>query len=1063
MNQTEYYKEKVKQQPKNKTMIFESINNKKVEEISSNIWNKKYRFENETPEEFYLRITKGIFYKNSIYELMWNLMRQYKDLIHEYNLITIDSNISLYHYFKDYDWDYLIINFEEDTSDINSLKNLIEHIAFNIIANQYFIPAGRIEYALGTPRSNITLSNCFVMPEVKDSMNGIMDILKEAAITMKAGGGVGYYFGKLRPKNSKTITTYGYASGPVSFMKIFNTMCQTIESAGGRRGAQIAILPIWHPDILEFVTSKKGLTNNELTNFNISVSITDKFMEILKNDGDWELIFPNFEEYKDLYESYWNSDECHSIEDWINKVESNNKNEISQNIIANIKEFPSPIKVYKTLKAKEIWETIMKNAYKYSEPGVLFIDNVNNYSPLSYTEYINATNPCIIGSTKILLADGSNIPIKDLVDKEIKILALALPEEKLNIKKKYTKKLIKNAKSIVLTAKNIRKTRSNAELLLIETTKGEPLICTPDHRILTIKRGYVQAKDLTLKDKLYTYNSSNHKLDIKNIKKLDYREDVYDMEVEDYHNFIANGIVIHNCGEQPLPSYGSCNLAHINYVKLVKEPFKECNNYEEILENIDFKLLEFLTSFGVIYLDTILDINYFPLEKQKEYVENFRVIGEGFTGLGDFFAMLKVKYGSKISQDLSELLGKSLALNTFLQSLEIAKYFGSYKKFDYNGYTTTNYFKELINPLLEEFFPLFNAIKNFDYSSPIYPYRKDIPKTFENLIDDLAKYGIRNGRLMTVAPTGTTSLLCNNISSGIEPIFNLEIKRNIIVDSINKITKKLYLTDYAYEYFKSLPENKNLTYEEASKLYYFTPTMKLSINDHIMIQSIFQKYIDGSISKTINIPEKYPYNKFKSVYINAHKNKLKGITIFRENEEMIGILSSNKENSNDHKPKIIPDQCPSIRFKAIGSNGEKIYLNITYDEDTGNPLELFTTIPKKSGEINNKFFPKLYFEKKALWDVISRLISLLLRTDVSIEEIHKQIEKSSYTLDDSPSILSNILKNFMNFKNMRYNNNKKKKISKKYYKICPECNNGKMIVKDGCEICDNCNYSPCDK
>ena len=204
-----------------------------------------------------------------------------------------------------------------------------------------FLPAGRITAGAGTARQ-VTLFNCFVMGTIPDSMGGIFDMLKEAALTMQQGGGIGYDFSTIRPRGAAVSGVAADASGPLSFMDVWDAMCRTIMSAGSRRGAMMATMRCDHPDIEDFITAKSD--SARLRMFNLSVLVTDVFMEAVKEDRPWELEFGG--------------------------------------------------KVYHTVQARDLWNRIMKATYDYAEPGVIFIDRINAANNLNYCETIAATNPC---------------------------------------------------------------------------------------------------------------------------------------------------------------------------------------------------------------------------------------------------------------------------------------------------------------------------------------------------------------------------------------------------------------------------------------------------------------------------------------------------------------------------------------------------------------------------------------------------------------------------------------------------------------------------------------------
>ena len=232
---------------------------------------------------------------------------------------------------------------------------------YDAIADFGFLPAGRILAGAGTGRT-VTLFNCFVLGKIEDDLGAIFDGVKDAALTMQQGGGIGHDFSTLRPRGARVASIGADASGPVSFMDVWDAMCRTIMSAGSRRGAMMATLRCDHPDIETFVAAKAD--PGRLRNFNLSVLVTDDFLAAVRENREWQLKFSGT--------------------------------------------------VYRTLPARALWERIMRATYDYAEPGVVFIDRVNARNNLNYCEEIHATNPCVTGDTWVHTAAGPR-QVGDLV------------------------------------------------------------------------------------------------------------------------------------------------------------------------------------------------------------------------------------------------------------------------------------------------------------------------------------------------------------------------------------------------------------------------------------------------------------------------------------------------------------------------------------------------------------------------------------------------------------------------------------------------------------------------
>ncbi len=294
-----------------------------------------------------------------------------------------------------------------------------------------FLPAGRIT-ANARPENHLrkNLLNCYVIP-IEDSINGITLAIQEYMKILSMGGGVGLNFSSLRPKGA-FVSNGGETTGPLPFADIFNRASETISLGGGRRGASIMVLNVDHPDIEEFITYKQG---NNLQKFNISVGITDVFMDAVNNDLDWDLQFKG--------------------------------------------------KVYKTVKAKKLYNLIMKNAYMNNEPGIFNLDHVNNTNNGYYMYEIEAPNPCLVGESVLKTK-------MDGLEKERTL------EEVVNCwkKGKEIEVLSFNGKTEWKKVEWGDLTREKTETITIFTEEGKTVELTPDHFVFTRNKGWVMAKNL---------------------------------------------------------------------------------------------------------------------------------------------------------------------------------------------------------------------------------------------------------------------------------------------------------------------------------------------------------------------------------------------------------------------------------------------------------------------------------------------------------------------------------------------------------------------------------------
>ncbi len=327
----------------------------------------------------------------------------------------------------------------------------------------------------------------------------------------------------------------------------------------------------------------------------------------------------------------------------------------------------------------------------------------------------------------------------------------------------------------------------------------------------------------------------------------DGHEDVYDVTVADCHAFDANGLCVHNCGEQPLPSYGCCDLGPIILPRFVRHPFGFAGE-----PAFDFEAFAASVATQVRALDNVLDVTFWPLPQQRAESAAKRRIGVGFTGLGNTLAMLRLRYDTDAGRAMATRIAECMRDAAYAASVELAKEKGVFPKFDAAGYLAPGTFASRLPASLQE------AIRT---------------------------HGIRNSHLLSIAPTGTVSLaFADNASNGIEPPFSWTYTRR--KREADGSTSEYAVEDHAWRLYRALGGDVNALPD------YFVSALQMPAAGHIAMMEAVQPFIDTAISKTVNVPVDYPYEDFKNLYLHAWRARLKGLATYRPNAILGAVLEA---------------------------------------------------------------------------------------------------------------------------------------------------------------------------
>jgi len=1032
---------------------------------------------------------------------------------------------------------------------------------FSMIYYLDFLPNSPCLMNAGTDLGQ--LSACFVLP-VDDSMDGIFTSIRNGALVHKTGGGTGYSFSRLRPKNSAVRSTQGVASGPLSFAAVFDAATETIKQGGKRRGANMGVLRVDHPDILQFIVAKQDQTR--YTNFNFSVAITDLFMNAVKNDLEYDLVDP-----------------------------SNNK-------------------VVESLRAREVFDKIVDLAWHNGEPGVLFIDAANRDNATPQLGKFEATNPCVTGETWVQTGQGPrrvrelvgrpcelavngrlwpstdqgffSTGVKDVLalttvegctlrltgdhpvrkvlhktrwrlesgwveagqlvpgdeillhdhrrlagwagrgsEEEGYLLGLLLgdgtlkPEaavlsvwsdqavnggrrpgplavmaeaerccaaalvhradfsgfhgvdgrDELRLQSAPLRDLaatmgmmpgyktitpeIERASSLfyqgflrglfdtdgsvqgdrrkgvsVRLAQSCRATLEAVQRMLLRLgigsnlyarrpagTKALPdgkggsreypikaqfeLLVSRDNLLSFAERiGFAdsekQAKLRTLLAGFRrTLNRERFTVRVESVEPAG-REEVFDVQVPGINAFDANGLYVHNCGEQWLLPYESCNLGSINLAQYVKDG------------KVDWERLGATARLAVRFLDNVIDCNRFPIPEIAEMTQKTRKVGLGIMGLHDLLIQLELPYASEEGRQASAEIMAFIRKEAEAASIELAAMKGPFPAYD----------------------PAINK----------YPAR-------------------RNAALTSIQPTGTVSMIAD-CASGCEPYFSIVMIKHVMDGDrllmVNKLFERVARAEGFYSsglMEKVATSGTVMGHAEIPVKWQeiFRTAQDIAPESHIRMQGILQQHgVDSSISKTINLPATATEDDVRTSYMLGFELGCKGLTVYRDgsrDHQVLNTVAASPDKTATVsgegllQKSTLPDVLSAKRYRLKDINQETIYLIVCFDENE-KPMEVFAKFP-----FDNRVDLK---DKSTMWTTTCRLVSLALRYQIPMDEIIKQLDRSSGHMLDLPAQLGKLLKSFM------------AATQHGFASICPECQ-GKLVFEEGCEVCRDCGYSKC--
>lgn len=1007
---------------------------------------------------------------------------------------------------------------------------------YDLLTDMRFLPNSPTFTGADTPLGN--LSACYVLP-VADDMgahpDGIFQTLRNATLIQQTGGGNGFSFSRLRPKGARVRSSNGFASGPIGFLKAYDEAFGIVNQGGVRRGANMGVLRVDHPDIREFIQCKQS--EYAVTNFNISVAFTDKFMQAVKDDTDFDLINPDDGE------------------------------------------------VWETLRARDLFDMIIQFAHNNGEPGALFIDAANRGNPVPHIGEYEATNPCVTGDTRIYTNKGMVRAI-DLFNDETDIEAVI--DGRFGLEQATT------------PATRVFKTGTQKPIFKLTTGAGYAVRATADHRFMT-PNGWVELKDLkpgdtvhilnrkggfgvqgsleegqmfatrvhnlaqhtaggvavreqvtveavfqgcedmqrgyllglfgtdtlTVGDTLHAANltlleevqmllsnfgltsevdSTMKQLTITDTEAVtevasiipDGIEDVYDITEPITHSMIVNGIVTHQCGEQWLLPYESCNLGSINL------------SLHVVNGKVDWDALQTTIEEATRFLDNVVTMNHYvdAVPQLREAAHRARRIGLGIMGLADMMMKLGIRYGYEDGQEFAGQVMEFIRYHAMRVSTHLAAERGAFPGIQGSIYDADDL--------------------KWTAPQPQFPYSRDFgrPELDWTVIEDrIRAHGIRNATQVTVAPTGTRATVAGCEGYGCEPVFALAYTR-YVVDTEHPDHEKIALqytsplfedglraAGYSNEQVEDISrrvgdEGTCQTLDDLSDeiRHTFVVSSDITPEEHVRMQAALQPFVDSSISKTINMPATATLEDVETAYMLAWELGCKGLTVYvtGSRSEVVLETKATKNKKDGVAPAETAAEMPTETvfmfneekaprpvelvgrtYRTVSPAGTAYITVNDSGRYEGQPFEVFINTSKAGSEI------------AAISESMGRLISLILRikSPVSprdrLKEVVRQLngigagrqmgfgpnriasfpDAIAQTLDRYMEQLESELAHGTNGNGNGHTENALQmplelKVESNGHAqtigdICPECGAATLLKEEGCVSCHSCGYAEC--
>lgn len=778
-------------------------------------------------------------------------------------------------------------------------------------------------FNIGAPGRPQTASACFIL-DVQDNMESIEEWVVTEAEIFRAGSGSGVNLSRLR-EDKALLSRGGTASGPISFMRWTDAGAGAIKSGGGsRRAAKMVILDIDHPDIEEFIECKareemkirvlreagfevdfdgKDTHTLGFQNANNSARLSDDFLHAVEADGEWNLI---------------------------SRVDGH---------------------VTKTVRARDLMNTIAAAAHACADPGLQFDTTINNWNTTPHLGKLEASNPCLSADTLVLTERGQ-MSFSDLLDcyqhgQMVRVWTSGVDGPTLSTP---------DAVMVTGVKEVFRLTLSN-----LFTLK-----CTADHKVFTQNRGWIAAQYLTPTDQVATLVKNGEEGWINGVAYLTEYTSIgeqvtYDLTEPKNHSFIANGVIVHNCAEHIRRNNSSCNLASINLLKFLNDDGTfDLGSYSQVIRVV-FTAMDILISGGE-----------FPTEKIKEVTHQDRDLGLGYCNLGALLMAKGLPYDSDDGRAYAAALTTYMTATAYQRSSEMAAALGAHPTFDAKGAGNVMEMHTVATRKL---------CSRDDNLGDVRDLTRAAWETWEEVVSATSTVGLRNAQATLIAPTGTISFMMDADTTGMEPDLSLKKTKklvgggslSIVNQTVPRALKVLgYRPDQIHDIVAYIDANSSVVDAPHLDPRYY-PVFATSMGDnsispmgHVKMMAALQPGLAGAQSKTVNLPSTATVDDVFNTYMEAWRLGVKCIALYVENSKVAQPMTVDKKTAVIEKvvEKVVerpsrhrlPQRRPSTTtsFRMLdpwGSITAEGYLNAGEYPDTHELGEIFVKVAKQGSTL----------------------------------------------------------------------------------------------------------------